>query len=204
MEELRYLNHLLEDVFKRHWRRKDRSTQGGLDLEPKELKLSISSAQDRAVVCVGSLLLLLLEERGGTALDRSSLLGLARGSLRSFDDPDKARITDELTRVFDWLAEALTNRGSSEDRRSWGDVHYDFEHYLPVVRQAIAEGLDLEIEYFSYNRGAWSNRRITPKKLESHALLVAYCHFREAERRFRLSRIRKLRVISKEGGGTGG
>ncbi|MBM4321059.1 MAG: hypothetical protein FJ125_14180, partial [Deltaproteobacteria bacterium] len=70
MEELQYLSHLLADTFKHPSRRKDQG-KGGF------APLGDSQADEQAAIAVGALLLLLFEERGGTALSRNALLRLA-------------------------------------------------------------------------------------------------------------------------------
>lgn len=193
MEELQYLSHLLADNFKHPCRRTD-PPRGFVQEEPEGTTIGVSQPGERAAVAVGSLLLLLLEQRGGTSLDRAALLRLARDSLHTFTGSGKAQILDEVTRVMDWLADALLDKSESIDPQSWGDVHYEVGPYLPVVRQAIASGEDLEIEYFSYHRAEWNFRRVTPTRLEGRSTLVGHCHLRGKERRFRLSRIRSLQL----------
>lgn len=195
MEELSYLSHLLGDLFRRPRRRRDRRANRGLELGSPEQALEAHTAEERAAVAVGSLLLLLVEERGGTALQRATLLSLAQRGMDSLASGDRAAVTDELSRVMDWLANSLTERHEGVDPRSWGDVHYDPAPYVPVLEQALHDALDVEIEYFSHNRGEWSRRRVTPLRLETRGTLVAHCHLRGKERRFRLSRIRNLVLL---------
>ncbi len=196
MEELSYLSHLLGDLFRKPRRRRDRRASTGLQLCSPEDPLELGAPQERAAVAAGTLLLLLLEERGGTSFQRGELISLAQRSMNSLQGPDKAAITDEVTRVLDWLANGLTERQEGVDPRSWGDVHYDPAPYVPVLRGAVADTVDVEIEYFSHNRGQWSRRRVTPLRLEARGTLVAHCHLRGKERRFRLSRIRSLVLLN--------
>ncbi len=196
-EELSYLRGLLSDLFRRPQRRRDRNANGGLALQEGDLRLELETPQEVAAACVGSMLLLLVQEQGGCALEPQALRGIARRSLDSLAPPDRALVTEEITRVLDWLGNSLTERGgSAADSKSWGDVHYDSAPYVPVIEQALEAGQDVEIEYFSYNRGEWSERRVTPERLERRSVLVGHCHLRGTERRFRLSRIRRITVLS--------
>ncbi|MDY0059640.1 MAG: WYL domain-containing protein [Myxococcota bacterium] len=196
MEEHRYLSQLLADLFKHPRPRRDGSGRDGLRFSSGgAAPVPLDDPTARAAVCIGSLLLLLVEERGGTHLPAATLRRLAESTLHTFCGSERARITDEVTRIFDWLAETLLERGESSDDQAWGDVHYEPAPYLPVITQAIHLGEDLDIDYFSYNRGEWTQRRVTPLRLEGRFTLVAHCHLRGDERRFRLSRIRAIRPL---------
>jgi len=68
--------------------------------------------------------------------------------------------------------------------------------HLEVLRTAVADGEQLELDYFSYSRDEMTTRRVDPERV-FHALgawyLAAYCHRAEDERLFRVDRIRAVR-----------
>lgn len=66
---------------------------------------------------------------------------------------------------------------------------------LRTVRTAIADRHVVEIEYFSYGRDAVGLRRVDPwrvQQAEGHWYLQGRCHVRDAERLFRLDRMRSV------------
>lgn len=68
--------------------------------------------------------------------------------------------------------------------------------HLEAVRAAIDAREQLDIDYFSYARDEMTTRRIDPERV-FHALgawyLGAYCHQAEADRLFRVDRVRAVR-----------
>ncbi len=58
-----------------------------------------------------------------------------------------------------------------------------------LVFEAIAQGFDLRIDYYSRRRGEMNTRTITPIEVRAEIYLKAYCHHRKAERIFRLNRV---------------
>jgi proteasome accessory factor C len=68
--------------------------------------------------------------------------------------------------------------------------------YLDVLRAAVDNREQLELDYFSYSRDEMTTRRVDPERV-FHALgawyLAAYCHRAEDERLFRVDRIRAVR-----------
>jgi hypothetical protein len=71
------------------------------------------------------------------------------------------------------------------------------EQTIQVVEEAIAAGSSLEILYFTAGRGELSRRVVDPYRVEQRRgvpYLVGYCHLRQAERVFRLNRIREIKI----------
>lgn len=71
------------------------------------------------------------------------------------------------------------------------DVDFDPAPVITALNTAIELGEDVVIDYFSFHRKAWSERRVTPQTILGD-FLKGHCHLRETERRFRLTRIRKI------------
>ena len=70
-------------------------------------------------------------------------------------------------------------------------------HTLHDLRRAISGRRQIEIEYYSQGRDAMTSRAVDPSRLLSHDgvwYLFGWCHRAEAERVFRVDRIRTLAV----------
>ncbi len=80
------------------------------------------------------------------------------------------------------------------------DVHLgnaEAEH-LNLLRSAVADGYDIEIDYYSFGRDVKTRRRISPWRVfaDSGSWYVhAWCTLAEGERIFRLDRIEALEVL---------
>lgn len=75
---------------------------------------------------------------------------------------------------------------------------------LATLQRAAAERRQVEIEYYSYGRDAWTRRLVDPHQVFSAAgqwYAAAYCHRAEADRVFRVDRMRsaELKDASFEG-----
>lgn len=69
----------------------------------------------------------------------------------------------------------------------------------PTIRAALAAGQDLELRYRAPNADQATTRTVTPYWIEErHGLpyLIAWCHYRQAERVFRLDRIETITTVS--------
>jgi proteasome accessory factor C len=69
---------------------------------------------------------------------------------------------------------------------------------LAVLQQAAAEGHSVEIDYYSYGRDAQEVRRVDPWRVQASQgqwYLEAWCHRSEAERVFRVDRIRSVTLL---------
>ena len=68
---------------------------------------------------------------------------------------------------------------------------------LDVLRSALSNGRQVEIEYYSLGRDVLTTRAVDPSRLLSHDgawYLAGWCHLAGAERVFRADRIRTLRA----------
>ncbi|WP_280771411.1 helix-turn-helix transcriptional regulator [Salipaludibacillus daqingensis] len=71
---------------------------------------------------------------------------------------------------------------------------------MPALLTAISENKAIDVDYYSIHRDKETKRRLNPYYLvprEGHLYLVAYCHFREDTRVFRLSRFQDV-VVTEE------
>jgi len=79
----------------------------------------------------------------------------------------------------------------------WTGPRYDPTRARTVLRKAIAQNLDVEMEYFTHARGQFTKRRVTPLAADG-AYFIGYCHGRDEERTFRIDRVATIRLV-KEG-----
>lgn len=74
------------------------------------------------------------------------------------------------------------------------------EGVLESLREAVAAGRQVEIDYYTYGRDQRSRRVVDPHDVfaaEGQWYLRAWCHLAEADRRFRLDRIGSLAVLDR-------
>jgi proteasome accessory factor C len=99
-------------------------------------------------------------------------------------DPD-----GPLATALDKLEQALGARGGLT-------IDVGGAANLDQLTQAAAEGAELEIDYYSFARDEMTTRVVDPMRV-FHALgawyLAAYCHRADAERLFRVDRVRAVR-----------
>ncbi len=98
---------------------------------------------------------------------------------------------DQLLRDLERLIEGYLPYPAGEHRS-------DPEQMRSLIEQALAQGRDLEIVYWSAGRGQQTTRRVTPYWIEEQGgvpYLVGYCHTRQAQRVFRLDRIEVAHII---------
>lgn len=79
-----------------------------------------------------------------------------------------------------------------------GEHRGDPKKIRPVIEQAMAQGKDLDIVYWSAGRGQQTTRHVTPYWIEERGkvpYLIAYCHARQAQRVFRLDRIEAVHIV---------
>ena len=69
-----------------------------------------------------------------------------------------------------------------------------------IIQYAIQNHIDLEMHYYTGSRGEFSERQITPIEITAEKYLIAFCHLRNEERVFRLSRIVQLSPAEKTPG----
>lgn len=74
------------------------------------------------------------------------------------------------------------------------------EGVLESLREAVTDGRQVEIDYYTYGRDQRSSRLVEPRDVfaaEGQWYLRAWCHLAGAERRFRLDRIGGLAVLDR-------
>lgn len=168
-----------------------------LEFPPTPAPMTLHDADERGAVALACLILESLRERGGTLAPRRPLETVLRKSLASFGPKEVMDIEVEAYEILLWLGKAIDpqwSQHSTEGGESVKNIHEDSPHH-EMIRWALANGEDLEMDYYSHGRGQFTKRRITPISLEAETYLHAYCHLRREERVFRLTRIADLRPV---------
>jgi len=170
----------------------------------------LSRVDERTAVATAVLLLSKLRERGGSRVDADALAGATEQLLEPFSEMERARIKREVARILLWLWEALAGDdpdemeesldGTSDDADTQliPDRIYPIGDKLEIIRTAIREKKDLLVDYYTFYRGKLSWRRVSPQEMESDDYLIGFCHLRQEDRRFRVSRMRALRIVDRD------
>ena len=117
---------------------------------------------------------------------------VAGRSLQSVPGADES---GPLARGLAKLATTLGAESSPVVEVDLGEVGADD---LALLQQAAAEGRSVEIDYYSYGRDAQEVRRVDPWRVQAAQgqwYLEAWCHRSQAERVFRVDRIRSVTVL---------
>jgi predicted DNA-binding transcriptional regulator YafY len=80
------------------------------------------------------------------------------------------------------------------------DRRYNVAQRLPILRAAIVNERDISMIYFTYASRRFSRRVVTPieiQDIQGRAYLRAYDHFRDAERTFKVARIKELTDVTR-------
>ncbi len=114
---------------------------------------------------------------------------------RSLQSVPGADASGPLARGLAKLAATLGTESSAVVEVDLGEVAGDD---LALLQQAAAEGRSVEIDYYSYGRDAQEVRRVDPWRVQAAQgqwYLEAWCHRSEAERVFRVDRIRSVTLL---------
>ncbi len=171
-------------------KRRDRSELG---FGESQTDVTLRTPQERGTVALACLVLETLAEHGGTRAPQRTLENVLRKNLATFSAKEIMDLEIEAYEILLWI-------GSSIDP-DWKMEPLDASEIDPragnaeLVQFAIATGQDLELDYYSRNRGELTSRRITPLSIEAETYIHAYCHLRRDERVFRISRVAELRPV---------
>jgi hypothetical protein len=99
-------------------------------------------------------------------------------------------------RTVEALQDAIQGRAAFP---VWTETVLPVEESAARIEAALAEGLALEMDYYTAGRDALTHRVVEPHRLEYRgavAYLVGFCRRAQAERVFRVDRIRALELVS--------
>ena len=83
----------------------------------------------------------------------------------------------------------------------WSDDGLPEADSLPVIEAALAEGHNLDLHYYAASTDRLTHRLVEPYRLEWQGdtpYLIGFCHHAQAERTFRVDRIRAVTVVEGE------
>lgn len=171
----------------------ERRDHNELEFEGEPKSIVLRTPAERGVVGAACLLLETLREQGGTTVPKRSLETVLRKVLGSFDARTNMEIEVEVYETLLWIGKALDPTFDQADASA--EPADPKSGPIALVHWSIAHQTDLEIDYYSRNRGELTSRKISPLRLEAETYLHAYCHLRREERIFRLSRIASMKPV---------
>ena len=154
----------------------------------------VRTPSERGVVALACLILENLRESGGTVAPERPLEAVLKRALATLGPKEIMDSEIEAYEILLWIGSAIDPEWKTEEVL---DVEHLDPHSSPtdLIRFSIATSQDLELDYYSRNRGELTHRRITPISLEAETYLHAYCHLRRDERIFRVSRIAEIKPV---------
>lgn len=157
-------------------------------------EIVLRTPQERGVVALACLILEQLADHGGTRASQRTLQNTLRKVLGTLSAKEIMDIEIETYEVLLWIGSAIDPDWSTDQHVDPSQID---PHAGPVelVRWAIASGQDVELDYYSRNRGELTHRRITPISIEAETYVHAFCHLRRDERVFRVSRIADAKPV---------
>jgi hypothetical protein len=151
----------------------------------------LASSDEIAVTVTGALMVRKLAEFGQTRLYQRAADQLVERLTQGMTSQQVMELEIEAYELIDFLTgpEASGDTPAAA-HRDGGRVLYDPNaSVLDLVQRAVDESFDLRIDYFSRRRGEMNTRRITPREIKAETYVMAFCHARQSERVFRISRI---------------
>ncbi len=154
----------------------------------------LRSPQERGTVALALLLLENLREHGGTRVPQTTTESVLKKCLATLGPKEVMDLEIEVYETLLWIGSAIDPDWKNDEPLDPDEIDPTKGH-SELVRWAIAAGQDLQLAYFSRNRGELTERRITPISLEAETYIHAFCHLRRDERIFRISRIAELEPV---------
>lgn len=154
----------------------------------------LRTPEERGVVALACLVLEQLADSGGTRAPQRTLQSVLRKVLGTLGPKEVMDIEIEVYEALLWIGSAIDPDWTTTDTVDPSDIDPHAGH-VELVRWAIATGQDLELDYYSRNRGELTHRKITPISIEAETYIHAYCHLRRDERVFRISRVADLKPV---------
>ena len=149
---------------------------------------------ERSTVALACLILENLREAGGTSLPARPIESVLKKVLATLGPKEVMDIEIEAYELLLWIGKSIDPDWQIDDVPDPEEIN-PHEGNVELIQFAIASGMDLELDYYSRNRGELTSRRITPISFEAETYLHAYCHLRRDERIFRVSRIADLKPV---------
>jgi hypothetical protein len=181
-------------------RREPRADNTPVSTSEPSGSVRLATAEELQIAAVALLMLERLAAHNGSRIPVRPVRELRQRATRPFQSADVMALEVEAYDTLCWVAGISPGRrppGPPQPRKAGQDaVLYDPK--MPVIdllRRAIAEEFDVDMQYYTQSRGELTKRRVSPLHIEAETYLHAYCHARRAERVFRMSRIAELRPV---------
>ena len=158
----------------------------------------IDDAQKRAAIALSLIITSHLAKFAGTGIGTRAINDARDEALRSIEGRDAVRLDVEAYELLNWFAAAIDPQWQENAARHSEIVKASASEDIlnRILERAIREKIDLKMRYYTGSRGEFSERIITPIAISAEKYLIAYCHSRQEERVFRLSRILQLSPVS--------
>jgi predicted DNA-binding transcriptional regulator YafY len=163
------------------------------EMEFKEdpAEITLNTAEERGAVALACLILENLREHGGTRAPRKPLENVLKRTLSTFDRRENMNIEIEAYEILLWIGNTIEPEWRKQDTKRVEQINPESSKD-DLIRWAILHEEELQIQYYSRGRGELTDRRVTPYTLEAETYLHGYCHLRQDERVFRISRISSI------------
>lgn len=138
----------------------------------------------------------------GTALPEPQLIKTRDELMRTLSAKDAVNAEVEAYDILNWLAGALNEnlrKSDAPDENIPCCTETTEAALIDILQDAIRHKRDITMRYYTGSRGAFSERRISPIEITAEKYLIAFCHVRDEERVFRLTRIVSLVPIPNPG-----
>lgn len=166
-----------------------RDDDDDLDFDGDE-RFELDGQEEAGAVAIALVLLENIGRHAGTRVPMRDVRGVLERLLPTLSARELMSVEREAYRTMQWLGEAIDP--AMDDDVEPPPERVGPETNLELILRAIRAGFDLEMEYFTGARTELTQRRITPHSVEAERYLHAYCHKRQDDRVFRLSRIGRM------------
>ena len=174
-------------------RAESRSDGDALEFSDSQGSVNYTTPNDRSTVALALLVLKNLRDHGASRIPKRSVEKPLRDVLDTMTPKEIMDVEIETYELLLWIGKAIDPDWKTEIEPDLSDpMSNDIDG---LVRWAINNGVDLELDYYARQSGELTHRKITPISFEAEKYMHAFCHLRHAERVFRISRIAELRPI---------
>lgn len=154
--------------------------------------IPLHRAHDLSAMIVGLMVLKYVEESGRTRLHERAIQAAIESLTDHLHPEQMMRLEVEAYEIVDWLSGPYHADAADVAEVTDVGVLYDPSCTIPeMVREAVAKGFDLKVDYYSSKRAEMNTRVISPRAIAADVYVRAWCHARNDERIFRMERIRR-------------
>jgi hypothetical protein len=161
-------------------------------VQDERLSVRLDRSEEVAAAAVGLMMLNMVERHGRTRLFERAIDGALERLVEDLEPAEFMRLEVEAYEVLDWLVGDDEPVSSNPEiaRREGDTVHYNADASPELIlREALFQEFDVEIQYFTRKRAERNQRVISPYAIAADKYVRAWCHSRRAQRVFRIDRI---------------